>query len=690
MTDPQSWLRGLTCLTKPFHRVMKDRRGNFATFFAISLPVLIPGIGIGVDMARLMALKQDLQHSVDATTQTITQRLNLCLDKKRTQSGTQGQVQDQDTGCLNDAQYTTALKSTAQALLSTNFTQKGYSSPPTIVGDVVLNQITGQMKMAATVSYHCFFMRMLNAQLCNAAASSDGNLSNAFAQGLPLRINVDPNVKDLWAEDQTQPNLPFNIGASDGWKPYTFIAGANMPLGLTLKTTSDVTAAITGTPKDVQCDTANCAPQNLPPTTISVMDNGDANRSNSNRQTDVGYARFRLIHVLKVTSLDGIVGEDGQKDQATGTDVRPGVFTYGVVPVVSGGLAPYTYACSGAPQGVGSVGQFTCNDDGSGRIKGMPLLNAGQAVVQGTYTITVTDARGKTATGTKNYIYRIPPFTAYGGNITGVYGKPMSTGIVFGADGGYGFVKATCSNLPPGLSCNGQGYDSDPNGGTGRWGYFEGTIVGSPADDAPSSGVFYATLSDAAGRSQTVPITYSFTRPTTIGSYDYFDCTTNYAIVGTVNAIYNSVHDKFGSNIPGVVNVSCGSSATGGQGPTYMYGPWGIVNGVQMQGPKYGDVISAQMISPTQMQSLVDTANSICSRMATDTAGQFEGRQGDVCTGTVSIADVTKYGRFNSAQQQTPPQLCYRWRSQDGWGFTQSRVIICTDQNGGTIGSYSW
>lgn len=665
----------------------RDTRGNYAVFFGLMLPVLIPGIGIGIDMARLMALKQDLQHSVDAASQTMTQRLNLCLDQTRTQSGAAGQTQDQDLGCLNSSQFTTNLKSSAQTLLSTNFAQRGYSTPPTIVGDVVIDQVSGHMQLQATVGYHCFFMRMLGGNLCNANAMSGANLTNAFAQGKVLRISVPATLTDLWAAENNQPNPAMLITASDGWEPYTFVAGSNLPTGLAITKISNTSAQIQGTPIDIPCDTSNCAPQNLAPVAVSVLDNGDDNRTHANRQTDVGYARFRMIHVLKITQVQGVVGEDGARDQ-TGTNIRPGVFTYGAEPVVSGGLGPFTFTCSGMPQGVGT-NPFTC-DPNTGRITGQPLLNASIASLTGTYTITVTDARGKTATGSMNYTYVIPGFTAYGGAISGVYGKQMSSSIVFGADGGYGYVKATCSGVPAGLSCAGNGYDGDPNGGSSRWGYFEGIVQGTPQDGTPATGVFYATLTDAAGRSQTVPVSWNFTRPTVVTDYDYFDCGTGVSIIGYVNAVYSSVHDKYGSNITGTVNVGCGLAVDPSGYSPNIYGPWGVVNGVSQQGPKYGNAQQVQIISPTQMQQFIDWANNICTQMAYDVNVTFAGRQGDACAGSVQIADVTQYGRFNPPPYVAPPQLCYRWRSQDGWGMTNSRAVTCTDQNGNTVGVYSW
>jgi hypothetical protein len=365
------------------------------------------------------------------------------------------------------------------------------------------------------------------------------------------------------------------------------------------------------------------------------------------------------------------------------------VFTYGVEPVVSGGLGPFTYACSGMPQGVGSH-PFTC-DPNTGRISGQPMLSAAQAVQTGTYTVTVTDSRQKTATAQRPYVYRIPAFTAQGGAITGVYGKQMSSAIVFSADGGYGYVSATCDGVPAGLSCAGNGYDSNPNGGGGRWGYFEGIVQGVPQEGTPASGVFYATLTDAAGRSQRVPVTWNFTRATQISDFDYFDCGTGVSIIGYVDATYSSVHDKFGSGIPGRVNVACGLGVDPSGNNPNIYGPWGVpLTQDQKQSIRYGNIQVVQYINASGMQDLITWANNMCSQMAYATAVNFQGRQGDSCSGSVQIADVSQFGRFNPPPQTTPPQICYRWRSQDGWGFTNSSIIRCTDQYGNLVTSYSW
>jgi Flp pilus assembly protein TadG len=670
--------------TSRWLQLIRDTGGGYALIVALALPMLLPAIGIGIDTMRAMALKQDLQQSIDSTAQTMTLRLNLCLDKARTANGTKGQVADPDTGCLNDSVFTGGLKASAQTLLNTNFTQRGYVVPPQIVGDVAIDQITGQMQMQGTVTYKCFFMKLIDPNGCLVAAGSGTKLSNAFAQGKPLSVSVPTDLFDIWAQEPNQPLKPIVMTASDGWKPYTWTAGSNLPLGLALTKTSETTATVSGTPAEIACDTSNCAPQTLPPVAVSVMDNGDANRANMNRQTAVGYLRFRMIHVLKITQVVGVQGEDGQRDQATGTDVRPSVFTYGAEPVVSGGLAPFTFTCSGMPQGTqnNGSGQFTC-DSNTGRITGQPLLNAGMPVVQGTYQITVTDARGKTATGAMNYIYRLPTFTAYGGSVSGTYGKNFVMNGVFGADGGYGWVNATCSGLPPGVYCGGQGYDAGVNGG--RWGYFEGFVQGQPQSGSPSSGVFYATLTDAAGRSMTVPITYNWTAPTQ-DQIDYYDCTTNVTNVAYVDAVYSSVHDKYGSGNQKRIFWACGSSADSTGYAPNNFGPG--ANGGNFL--KYGTNYNYQMVSKDAMNALIAQASNVCQQMLSDTLVQFDGRQGDTCVGNPSFADISQMGRVNPVAQNPPPSICYRWKSSDGWGLTKSSVISCTNQDGSGVTMVNW
>ncbi len=191
--------------------------------------MLIPGVGIGIDMMRAMALKQDLQHSIDAAAQTMTQRLNICLDGTRTASGSRGTVQDRDNGCLNDTVFAGGLKNSAQTLLTNNFTQRGYEVPPRIDNDVVINQITGDMQMQGSVTYKCWFMKLVDPSGCRVAVNSGASLKNAFAQGKPLKITVPDNLVDIWAEENNQPNPALTVTAQDGWKPTRSPPGPTCP-----------------------------------------------------------------------------------------------------------------------------------------------------------------------------------------------------------------------------------------------------------------------------------------------------------------------------------------------------------------------------------------------------------------------------------------------------------------------------
>lgn len=652
-------------------RLRRDAGGNYALILALVLPMLIPAVGIGIDTMRAMTLKQDLQHSIDAAAQTMTQKLNLCLDGKRTQSGGKGLVDDVDTGCLNDAVFTGGLKASAQTLLTNNFTQRGYVVPPRIDGEVTINQLTGDMQMRGSVTYKCFFMKMIDPNGCLVTVGSGDALKNAFAQSKPLKIIVPTNLFDIWAEEPNQPNPPVVITATDGWKPYSFATGPNLPAGLALSQVNDTTAQIQGRPTDTPCDTPNCLPQTMPPVAVSVMDSGDTNRANMNRQTDVDYVRFRMIHVLKISQIQGITGEDGRRDQSTGTDVRPNVFTYGAEVTVSGGLGPFTFACTGLPTGLPNK-PFTC-DAGTGRISGQPLLNVGMQSQSGTYRVTVTDARGKTASAQMNYTYRLPGFTAYGGAVSGTFGKDFTAANAFGADGGYGWVRAQCFNLPPGVYCGGEGYD----GSAGRWGYYEGFVQGRPAEGSPETGVITVRLWDAAGRSIDVGVTYTWRRPT-IDDFDSYDCGDGISTIGTVQSVYNSVHCKFGCGFARQISVTCGAStdASGYNPNTFAAAAWNA------QGPQYGKNYQQRYLSKPEMSALVDWANGMCNRMYSELVAVSDGRQGNTCQGSVTMTDTTNYGRLNSGPPPPPPAYCWMIQSQDGWNQNRYTVRACQDQSG--------
>lgn len=655
-------------------RLTRDTGGNYALIFALALPMLIPAVGIGWDTVRSMALKKDLQQSIDATAQTMTQRVNSCLATTRTASGAGGFNNDTDNGCLNNAQYTSNLKGSAQTLLTQNFSQHGYLNAPTIVGDVTINQITGQLNMQGSVSYRCVFMKLVYPSGCIVTAGSGTDLENAYAQGKVLQISVPTEVYDLWA---TYPNQPANpkpliISATDGWKPYSWAAGTNLPTGLAINSIAADKAQIVGTPIDVACDTPNCLPQTMAPVAVSVMDSGDVNRANLNRQTSVGYAKFRMIHVLKITQMQGVVGEDGNRDSG---NMRPNVFTYGAVPTVSGGLGPFTFTCSGMPQGLPNH-PFTC-DSATGTISGQPALSAARPSMSGTYQVTVTDSRGITATGSMNYNYVIPTFTAYGGTVTGTFGLNLpDNSYAFGADGGYGWVNASCTNLPVQIYCAGQGYDSGGSSG----GYFRGLIQGQPKPGTAPDGTIYATLTDAAGRSQVVGIVYHWTQPTQ-DQIDYYDCGSSYTPVAYVDAVYSSVHDKWGSGQQQRIYWSCGASADPGG-----YTP----NNYAVGGVKYGTNDPVQYENKQAMQALLNAAANVCQLMITQVITVSAGRQGNTCASAPVFADISQYGRVNSPPLAPAPQICFRWRSQDGWGQTQGQYISCTNQDGSGVTYASW
>ncbi|WP_262030194.1 TadE/TadG family type IV pilus assembly protein, partial [Microvirga sp. Mcv34] len=282
--------------THAIRSFFRETRGNVAIIFALTLPVIIPAAGVAYDYSRASALHNDLQGSVDSISQTITQRINACLDTIRTNNGSGGYTLD--TGCLNAGQYGADRRAfdpqaEAQKLLASNFTQMGFdpANPPQVVGSVEIDKYTGRYVVNAQVGYKCVFMSLLKKD-CTVTASSAAVTSNAFAQADQLAL-TGPATAEIWA-GQASPSLPFNLQASKGWPSYTYSVGANMPAGLTL---NSATGQVGGQAQPPGC-TAPCNPQALPATTFGVTDSGDPDRGGINKQTAYHNVVFTIVHPL--------------------------------------------------------------------------------------------------------------------------------------------------------------------------------------------------------------------------------------------------------------------------------------------------------------------------------------------------------------------------------------------------------
>ncbi|QRM35030.1 TadE/TadG family type IV pilus assembly protein [Microvirga sp. VF16] len=625
----------------------KDTRGNVALTFALTLPILIPAAGVAYDYSRISALHNDLQGSVDSISQTITQRINACLDTIRTDNGAGGYTLD--TGCLNAGQYGADRRAfdpqlEAQKLLATNFSQTGFdpAKPPQVIGSVEIDKYTGRYVVNAQVGYKCVFMSLLKKD-CTVSASSSAVTSNAFAQADQLAL-TGPTAIEIWA-GQTSPSLPFALQASKGWPAYSYSVGANLPAGLTVNPTS---GQVGGQAQAIGC-TSPCNPQTLPATTFGVTDSGDPARGGINKQTAYHNVVFTIVHPLGL-SYTG---------DSFDTIVAAGQYTYTKTPVRSGGKGPYTYSCAGLPASHPN-NPFTC-DANTGVIKGQPLLSSGQQAISGAITVTVRDGRGLTASTQVPYHFRLPGLAGRAlRKITGeIQDDIMITGA-FEGTGGWGTLRAYCSGLPAGMRCAGNGSDSR----------FDGTVYGRPTDKTRMTGTFNVTIVDDTERTVTFPVAFEFKANDKVTRYDCGRETW----IAWVDVTYNSVHCKYGCGFQRRVHVACGSNSDlniMGPGPyNEDVGPYGKTYGSRYMTKAQMD--DARAFARKEMCEFVDYHRDVL----------WGGRQGSFC-GSVQLNDVSDMGEFiNSAPPPAAPPYCAYWKRDNGWGMTRAQGTQCFDGNG--------
>ena len=623
-----------------------DTRGNVAIIFAIGLSVLIPAAGVAYDYSRLSTLHNDLQGSVDSISQTMSQRINACLDTIRTNNGAGGYTLD--NGCLNAGKYGSDQRAfdpqvEAQKLLGTNFTQSGYdpAKPPTVLGSVEIDKYTGRYVVNAQVGYKCVFMSLL-VKDCTVTASSGAVTSNAFAQADRLEVSGPTNV-EIWA-GMPSPSLPFSLSASKGWPGYTFSVGPTLPQGLTL---NSATGQVGGQAQVIAC-TAPCNPQALPTTQFGATDSGDPDRGGINKQTAYHNTTFTIVHPLGLS----YTGDNFQ------TVVAAGQYTYTKTPVRSGGKGPYTYTCSGLPAGHPS-NPFTC-DANTGVIKGQPYLTSGQTAVSGTITVTVRDARGVVSPPHQiPYNFSLPPLAGRALKVVrGTMHKSVSVTGVFEGTGGWGTLRATCSNLPIGLKCAGEGRD----------GYFDGKIYGVPTNDAKRLGTFTVTVRDDTERTVTFPVSYDFDPNKDPDSYD---CNRE-TWIAYVDTLYQSVHCKYGCGYTRRIYVSCGTNSDLN---IYAPGPYNTDTG------PFGKIYDVRYLTKARYDDAREIARGICDALW-DQHMAWDGRQGSYCTDNLVFNDISDKGVFNSATPPPAPPYCAWWKRDNGWGMTRAQGVQCYDGNG--------
>lgn len=478
---------------------MADKGGNVALLFALALPAVVGVAGAGIDLGRGSAMRSSLQQSVDATSQTLTDRVKTCHDRNRTNNITI------DDGCLNDPQFMTALRTDAQTLVTQNFKQRGYDQAPALTGPITVDQLNGRLNIQAQVGYNCVVFRVLNSG-CNLNAVSGTN-ANLSTQALTLSLTGPTGPRTIYVNDASI-GLPLTYNVSGGWSPYTW-GQTGMPQGLTLTPDgSTETAVVQGTPGDpTSCNLPSpCDPLPLAPTGISVTDAGDQNRGGINRQQVQGIVNFTLIRPLRL-QLTGVMN----------TVPNPTAGTYFAQPVRSGGTGSYTYSCTGVPAGM------VC-DPNTGRVAGNPGFNQ-----NGTLSVTVTDITdGRTATATMSYNFLPPPIVMSFGTsyLTGNNADPVSTSV--NATGGFGIINVTCSAMPAGY------YHAGNPANEQNYGTISGTWQSGGAQAL--AGTLSCTATDQAGQVLTRTLPWSM---------EYFgnpDCLANSAIQcpGTWKGDYTS------------------------------------------------------------------------------------------------------------------------------------------------------
>ncbi|GHE74950.1 hypothetical protein GCM10019059_38050 [Camelimonas fluminis] len=424
MTDPAR--------TKPrgtgYRRLVnlfKDKRANVAIIFAIAAPVVIGGIGAGIDYSRASAMRTSLQQSVEATSQAITDKVHTCHDKNRTDN-----IRT-DTGCMNDPAFAASMQAQAQSLLTSNFRQRGFTAAPALTGPVTLDKISGRMAIEATVGYNCLVFQVLLRD-CNIVSRSLTN-ANLSTQADTLQIGGPGGNVRIYVGDAST-NLPLTYTVSGGWPPYTF-AMSGLPAGLGSNQASGAaTARIQGAPSPSDatgCGLPNpCDPLALPASQIIAEDAGDQNRSGLNRQRVQQVVNFTLIRPLRI-SLSGVM--------TTQPNMTPS--THYANATRSGGTGAYTYTCTGVPSGM------TCNA-ATGRVSGTPSY--WQA---GNLTVTVRDQNdGRTASASMPYNFNPPPLNLTFDRPALVGDNTSNTTMAVTASGGIGTLNVSCTGLPAGYS----------------------------------------------------------------------------------------------------------------------------------------------------------------------------------------------------------------------------------------------
>lgn len=326
--------------------------GNVAIIFAVALPVIVGTVGGGIDLARASKMRSALTQAVDSAATRLEETRISCPRGAGTQST---DVSDCTTG---DGEK---LRSYAARLITQEFQNAGFDTKVEVGPRVMLNPANHRFILSATSSYSCTLVKLLSSTCdINVGSRSHAPQSVSQADGA-LSLSV-PNQAEIWLGEYGSPALPTRVAANGGRKPYQFAIGPNLPEGLHLDAKS---GSISGLPKAVECE-LDCKPQ-VRRISVSAFDS-----SSPNRMAASGVITYLVVHPLNVEL----------KQTRHGNSVS-------IETVLTGGKPPFSFMCAG------TVPNATC-DSGSGKILRTGPGGAGEL------TVTVTDARGKSASAKAN------------------------------------------------------------------------------------------------------------------------------------------------------------------------------------------------------------------------------------------------------------------------------------------------
>ncbi len=328
------------------------QEGNVAIIFAVALPIIVGTIGGGIDLARASKMRAALTQAVDSTAGRIEETRISCPRDANSRNTDVSDCTTRDGEKLN---------AYAARLVRAEFQTAGFDTKVEVDPRVTLNPTNNRIILSATSSYSCTLVKILSSS-CDISVGSRSHApaSTRTDQGA-ISLSV-PAQAEVWVEEFGSPALPTRLSASGGTAPYQFAIGPNLPNGLLI---DPKTGSISGHPSQVACE-LDCKPQ-IRKVAVTVFDS-----SSPNRMAASGVVTYLLVHPLKV--------EIKQTRQTNSTSLET---------IRTGGKPPFQFMCTG------TLINATC-DAATGKI-----LRYG-AGASGEITITVTDARGKSATTKAN------------------------------------------------------------------------------------------------------------------------------------------------------------------------------------------------------------------------------------------------------------------------------------------------